>query len=172
MNLPLHQVYLLLGSNIQPEENLVRGMDLLRQKVKIVRSSSVWESPPVGSVGPDFLNLAVLISTPLEAVELKEKILRPLESELGRLRSVDKNAPRTIDLDIILYDDRLIDPNLFNYAHRAVPMAELLPELLSPQGSTLAEIASTLAKTTSIRLKPGVLAGIYGNNGSENAPVS
>jgi 2-amino-4-hydroxy-6-hydroxymethyldihydropteridine diphosphokinase len=152
-----HQVCLLLGSNIQPEKNLALGMDLLRQKVKIIRSSSVWESPSVGSSGPDFLNVAVMVITQLEAVELKENVLRPLEGQLGRVRSEDKNSPRPIDVDIILFDRRLVDPNLFLYAHRAVPVAELLPDFPSPQGRTLAEIASELAKNTPIRLKPKIL---------------
>ena len=156
MTQPEHQACLLLGSNIQPEKNLALGMDLLRQKVKVVRSSSVWESPSVGSLGPDFLNIAVMVITPLEAVELKEKVLRPLEGQLGRVRSQDKNAPRTIDLDIILFDGQLEDPGLFLYAHRAVPVAELLPEFPSPRGRKLADIASELAKKTPIRLKPKV----------------
>jgi 2-amino-4-hydroxy-6-hydroxymethyldihydropteridine diphosphokinase len=159
MSSPRHQVCLLLGSNIQPEKSLARGIELLRQKVMIVRSSSVWESPPVGSTGPDFLNLALLVSTSLEAGELKEKVLRPLEAQLGRVRSSDKNSPRTIDLDIILFDDLLVDPNLFLYAHRAVPVAEILPAYRSSQGLTLAEVASELARTTPIRLKPDVLVG-------------
>ncbi len=159
MSSPRHQVCLLLGSNIQPEKNLARGIELLRQKVMVVRSSSVWESPSVGSTGPDFLNMALLVTTSLEAGELKEKVLRPLEAQLGRFRSADKNAPRTIDLDIILFDDRLVDPDLFLYAHRAVPVAEILPGYHSSQGLTLAEVASELARTTPIRLKPDVLAG-------------
>ena len=157
MTQPEHQVCLLLGSNIQPEKNLALGMDLLRQKVKIIRSSSVWESPSVGSSGPDFLNVAVMVITQMEVVELKENVLRPLEGQLGRVRSQDKNAPRPIDVDIILFDRRLVDPNLFLYAHRAVPVADLLPDFPSPQGRTLAEIASELAKNTPIRLKPKIL---------------
>jgi 2-amino-4-hydroxy-6-hydroxymethyldihydropteridine diphosphokinase len=160
MTQPEHQVCLLLGSNIQPVKNLARGIDLLRQKIKIVRLSSVWESPPAGTSGPDYLNLAVIAITPLEAGELKEEILRPLENQLGRVRTADKNAPRPIDLDIILFNDQLVDPDLFLYAHRAVPVAEILPEFISPQGLPLAEIASELAKNTPIHLKPGVLIGI------------
>jgi 2-amino-4-hydroxy-6-hydroxymethyldihydropteridine diphosphokinase len=154
-----HQVCLLLGSNIQPEKSLAQAIRLLRQKVNILRSSSVWESAPVGTTGPDFLNLALLVTTSLDAGELKEKVLRPLEAQLGRLRSTDKNAPRTIDLDIILFDDLLVDPNLFLYAHRAVPVAEILPDYRSSQGVTLGEVASELARTTPIRLKPDVLVG-------------
>ena len=152
-----HLVCLLLGSNIRPEKNLTLGVDLLREKVRIVRISSVWETPSVGSPGPDYLNLALLVATSLEASDLKEKVLRPLEAQLGRVRSADKNAPRPIDLDIILYDDQQLDPNLWLYAHRAVPVAEILPEYRSSQGVVLREAASELAEKTPIRLKPGVL---------------
>ena len=151
-----HQACLLMGSNIQPGKNLALGVDLLRQKVAILQLSSVWETASVGSGGPDFLNLAVLIRTSLDAEELKDKILRPLEAQLGRVREADKNAPRTIDLDIILFDGQLLDPNLFRYAHRAIPVAELLPDYRSDQGESLAEAASRLAKKTSILLKPDV----------------
>jgi 2-amino-4-hydroxy-6-hydroxymethyldihydropteridine diphosphokinase len=157
MNAQEHQACLLLGSNIQPEQNLALGVDLLRKKVKIIRISSVWETPSVGSAGPDFLNLALLITTPLEAGDLKMKVLRPLEAQLGRLRSADNNAPRPIDLDIILFDDQLLDPNLWHYAHRAVPVSEILPGYRSSTGEILSEVASRLAETTQIRLKLDVL---------------
>ena len=152
-----HQACLLLGSNIQPEKNLTLGLDLLRNMVTISRISSVWETPSVGSSGPDFLNLAVLITTPLKASELKAQVLRPLEKQLGRMRSANKNAPRTFDADIILFDDRLLDQNLWRYAHRAVPVAEILPGYLSNQGDTLQNVAAELAKTALIRLRPDVL---------------
>ena len=152
-----HQACLLLGSNIQPEKNLTLGLDLLRKMVTISRLSSVWETPSVGSSGPDFLNLAVLITTPLKASELKAQVLRPLEKQLGRVRRANKNAPRTFDADIILFDDRLLDQSLWRYAHRAVPVAEVLPDYPSSQGDTLKDVASELAKTALIHLRPDVL---------------
>jgi 2-amino-4-hydroxy-6-hydroxymethyldihydropteridine diphosphokinase len=152
-----HQACLLLGSNIHPEKNLVQGLELLGKEVKIMRFSSAWETPAVGSAGPDFLNAAVLITTLMEAGELKEKVLRPLEAKLGRVRSADKNAPRPIDFDIILFDGQLLDPSLWHYAHRAVPVAEILPGYRSERGELLSEAASDLAKITPIHLKPGVL---------------
>ena len=152
-----HQACLLLGSNIQPEKNLTSGLNLLRNMVTISRLSSVWETPSVGSSGPDFLNLAVLITTPLKASELKAQVLRPLEKQLGRVRRPNKNAPRTLDVDIILFDGRLFDPNLWSYAHRAVPVAEILPDYPSSRGDTLKDVAADLAKTTHIHLKPDVL---------------
>jgi 2-amino-4-hydroxy-6-hydroxymethyldihydropteridine diphosphokinase len=151
-----HQGCLLMGSNIQPGKNLALGVDLLKQKLTILQLSSVWETASVGSGGPDFLNLAVLIGTALEAQELKDNVLRPLEAQLGRVRSEDKNAPRTIDLDIILFDGRLLDPDLFRYAHRAIPVSELMPDYRSDQGESLAEAATRLAKETFIRLRPDV----------------
>ncbi len=155
-----HQACLLLGSNIEPEKNLPRGVELLQQKVAVTRSSSVWQTAPVGFEGPDFLNLALLVSTFHNASELKERILRPLEARMGRVRTADKNAPRPIDFDIIIFDGQLLDPNLFLYAHRAVPVAEILPGYRSVQGLTLAEVASELSKTALIHLKSDVFIGI------------
>ena len=157
MTAPEHQACLLLGSNIQPEKNLTLGLNLLRNMVTISRHSSVWETPSVGSSGPDFLNLAVLITTPLNTSELKELVLRPLEIQIGRVHSANKNAPRTFDIDIILFDGQLLDPNLWHYAHRAVPVAEIMPDYLSSRGDTLKDAASELAKTTLIHLRQDVL---------------
>ena len=152
-----HQVCLLLGSNIQPEKNLTLGLDLLRNKVTIFQTSSVWETPSAGSPGPDFLNLAVLINTSLNASELRAQVLRPLELQLGRVRSTNKDAPRTFDIDIILFDGQLLDQNLWRYAHRAVPVAEILPDYRSSRGDILKDVASELAKTSTIHLRQDVL---------------
>ncbi|MBN1451070.1 MAG: 2-amino-4-hydroxy-6-hydroxymethyldihydropteridine diphosphokinase [Anaerolineales bacterium] len=151
-----HQACLLVGSNVQPEKNLVLGIELLRRRVKIVRVSSVWETPAVGSSGPDFLNAAVLVDTPMDADELKNRVLGPLEAQLGRVRSEDKNAPRPIDIDIIIYDKRLLDPTLWQHAYRAVPVAEVLPDYRSNEGKLLSEVASQLAEKTPVRLRSEV----------------
>ena len=111
----------------------------------------------MGSSGPDFLNLAALITTSLKASELKAQVFRPLEKQLGRVRSANKNAPRTFDIDIILFDGQLLDPNLWVYAHRAVPVAEILPDYQSDQGKLLKEVAYELAEMNPIRLKLDVL---------------
>lgn len=155
-----HVICLLLGSNIQPEKNLVLGVNLLRNHVKIVRFSSVWETTSVGAMGPDFLNLALLAVTTLEAVAFKEQVIRPLEKRLGRVRGADKNAPRTMDIDIILFEGHILDPNLWCFAHRAVPVAEILPGVRSAQGELLKDIASRLAETTEVRLRPDVLLSV------------
>lgn len=152
-----HQACLLLGSNIQPETNLPHAIDLLQNRLTILRISSVWETSPVGSVGPNFLNAALLAQTPLDQNTLKIYILTPLETQLGRLRSADKNAARPIDLDIILFDRLILDPTLWHFAHRAVPVAEIQPDIRSKAGETLKVAAAKFMSDGSIRLRPDVV---------------
>jgi 2-amino-4-hydroxy-6-hydroxymethyldihydropteridine diphosphokinase len=152
-----HQVCLLLGSNIQPECNLPLAVDHLQNQLTILRISSVWETSPVGSAGPNFLNAALLAQTPLGQNTLKLKILTPLETKMGRLRSADKNAMRPIDLDIILFDRLQLDPTLWHFAHRAVPVAEIQPDIRSEAGETLKEAAAKFMSKSFIRLRPDVI---------------
>jgi 2-amino-4-hydroxy-6-hydroxymethyldihydropteridine diphosphokinase len=153
---PRHEACLLVGSNIQPETNLARGLDLLRQKVEILRLSSVWQSASVGAPGPDFLNLALLVVSPLPLDKLKLEILRPIEARLGRLHGLDKNAPRPLDLDIVIFDGRLVDLELYQYAYRAVPVSEVMPSFIDA-GRSLEKVAAELVKTMPLRLKPDLL---------------
>ena len=152
-----HQVCLLLGSNIQPERNLPLAIHKLQDQLTILRISSVWETPPVGSAGPCFLNAALLAQTPQDQKTLKIQILTPLEAKMGRVRSVDKNAPRPIDLDIILFDEMIIDTTIWLFAHRAVPVAEIQPDIRSEAGETLKEAAARFMSEGSIRLRPEVV---------------
>jgi len=133
-----------MGSNIQPERNLPLAVKQLGRYLTILQASSVWESPAVGTRGPNFLNAALLCQTPLGAQALKWQVLRPLEARLGRVRNQDKNAPRPIDFDIISVDGQVIEPGLWQYSFRAVPVAELLPDLSLETGESLAETARKL----------------------------
>ena len=146
------QACLLLGSNVNPEKNLPEALRLLQGRMVLKKSSSVWKSPAVGSSGPDFLNAALLMETGFSANQLKEEIIRPLEAELGRVRTEDKNAPRTIDIDLIIYDRQLIDISLWQMAHIAVPVAELLPDFRSESGARLEDVAYRLKDNAAIRL--------------------
>jgi 2-amino-4-hydroxy-6-hydroxymethyldihydropteridine diphosphokinase len=111
--------------------------------VPINAVSGVWQTRSVGSPGPDFLNAAALITTQSSAEDLRSNILRPIENLLGRIRTNDPNSPRTIDLDILIYDEQLLDDDLWNYAHMAVPVAEILPAFIDPisgkNANTIAE---------------------------------
>jgi 2-amino-4-hydroxy-6-hydroxymethyldihydropteridine diphosphokinase len=146
-----HRACLLLGSNLQPEENLRKAVNLLRQNFRVEQGSGVWESVAVGSDGPNFLNAAVVIRTSLKPQQLKDGYLRPLEARLGRVRTMDKNAPRTIDIDIVAWDADIVDANVWKYAHAAVPVAELLPCYQSElTGEYLEQRAAYLSRSTYI----------------------
>lgn len=78
----------------------------------------------------------MLVETDIPPRELHDKVLRGIEASLGRVRTSDPNAPRTIDLDLILYEGKtssdpglpLPSPDLFRYAHVAIPVADIVPE--------------------------------------------
>jgi 2-amino-4-hydroxy-6-hydroxymethyldihydropteridine diphosphokinase len=151
----IHRVIIGLGSNISPSENLKSSIYLLGRLVPINAVSGVWQTSAIGSPGPDFLNAAALITTQLSAEELRKNILRPIENLLGRIRTKDPNAPRTIDLDILIYDDLLLDDELWNYAHMAVPVAEILPAYIDPNsGANAVVIAETLRESVDISRFP------------------
>jgi len=142
-----HQVCVLLGSNILPELNLPQAIVELGQQMVVTSISSVWQTEAVGSSGPDFLNVAILGFTRQHPTRLKTEVLRPLEAKMGRIRTGDKNAARTIDLDIVVFDQHPMDRDLWKYAYVAVPVAELLPELTHPiTGVRLRQAAEHLAE--------------------------
>jgi 2-amino-4-hydroxy-6-hydroxymethyldihydropteridine diphosphokinase len=159
-----HQACLLLGSNIEPEQNIPHAVLMLQQKMTILQVSFIWESASVDCCYPDFLNMAVLVSTSLDALQLKEQILRPLEAQMGRVRTEDKNASRPIDLDIILFDGALLDPALWKQAHQAVPVAELFPDLRSETGESLRGVANRLAQSTPIQVRKDISISLPGRS--------
>lgn len=156
MGVSVNRVFLSLGSNIDKERNLPAAVALLRQWTTVLAVSSAYETPPKGlTTQPSFLNAAVLIETPLNAEQIKEALIERVEQALGRERTADKNAPRTIDLDISLFNDEVFDylpsdgrsrhvpdPDLLIYAHAIVPLAELAPDERHPEtNELLAELA-------------------------------
>lgn len=147
----VYTAYLGLGANIDPEMNLKQAVPLLRKYVRIEAVSRVWETPPFGSHGPNFLNAAARIQTPLSAPLLKTLVLRRIEVQLGRVRTANKNAARTIDLDILVYEGRVLDPKVWTQVFLAVPLAELIPDLADPDsGQTLSEISARLQMETQV----------------------
>src|SRR4029453_2833784 len=98
-----------LGSNLGDRVgNLLESIRLLRRRAEVLRISSLHETLPVGGPPnqPNFLNGAALVSTDLPPHELRE-VLRDIEGQLGRVRS-DRWGPRTIDLDLLLYNQQVI----------------------------------------------------------------
>ena len=158
VGIPDHRVYLGVGSNIHPQENLPKAINLLRKEVIIDKISSVYQTQAVGSKGPDFLNAAVLIRTKLTCEQLKKTVIRDIEDTLGRIRTEDKNAPRTIDIDILIEDDELYDEDIWEQSHLAIPLAELYPDYMHPiTKEPLYQVAKYLSKTNPIKKQTNII---------------
>ncbi|HPC96509.1 MAG TPA: 2-amino-4-hydroxy-6-hydroxymethyldihydropteridine diphosphokinase [Sedimentisphaerales bacterium] len=100
--------FISVGSNIEPERNIVAALGLLRDRTRVAGSSTFYRTAPVGR--PDqmpFINGVWRIDTVLSPVLVRDELLRPIEGKLGRRRCADKFAPRTIDLDLVLYNDHV-----------------------------------------------------------------
>jgi len=143
-----HQVYLGIGSNIQPERNLKLSIHRLRDIAVVKRVSSVYETESYGAPGPNFLNAAVLMITS-SPIPILKSFLYQIEILHGRIRKENKNAPRTIDLDILLVDNRVVDTNIWSRAFAAVPLSEIYPNFIDPlTNKKLKEESSVLSKNT------------------------
>jgi 2-amino-4-hydroxy-6-hydroxymethyldihydropteridine diphosphokinase len=144
------RVYLLLGSNVEPEKNLPAAVERLREH-GLVAVSAAYETAPVGTDHPaPFLNAAAVIETALPPDAVKREVCGGIERALGRVRDPeDKFAPRTIDVDIGLWGDAAAgvapDPDILSYAHAARPLADVAAELRHPlDGRRLGAIADGL----------------------------
>jgi 2-amino-4-hydroxy-6-hydroxymethyldihydropteridine diphosphokinase len=159
----LHKFYLNLGSNINPEINLVKAIHLLAEYAEIRKISQAWESKSVGALGPNFLNACALFLSALTEVELKEQVIRPIETRLGRKRNKDKFIPRLIDIDIILFDDQPYSDKFGEEAFVIVPLAEIYPEYQNPKtGERISETAIRLLKKVRMKARPEVLRQLSG----------
>ena len=143
------KVLVSLGSNIDPEHNIPEALRALirHHRIDVLDISRVYETEPDGaSAGqPAFHNAAVLVETTLPPAELKAE-LRAIEAKLGRERTEDRFAPRTIDLDISFYGDAMPDPEFRSKLHVARPLADVAPKWIDPEtGLSTYAIAERLA---------------------------
>ena len=153
MSLKLVAAYLCLGSNMgNRQDNLDRALALSSQRLQVKRISSIYETEPVGNIEqPHFLNLVCQIYTSLAPNELLT-LAKGIEIKMGRTPAI-RNAPRPIDIDILLYGDQVIDtpeliiphPRLPERAFVLIPLAELAPDLIHPvSGKTTRELLGGL----------------------------
>ena len=144
------RVYLSLGSNCEPMRYLRGALDALRERFGRIDISPVYQSRAVGFDGADFVNLAVGIDTELSPDALNDW-LHALEDRHGRRRDVPRYSDRTLDIDIVLYDDLVlqgeghldIPRKELQHAFVLRPIADIAPALRHPvNGRTMAELWS------------------------------
>ena len=140
MSSGLVTVYLGLGSNMgNRQENLDKALDMLSQRIRIGKRSSVYDTEPLGNVNqPRFLNMVIQAYTTLSPESLLV-LAKAIESKMGRsfLRS---NMPRPMDIDILFYGNQVVNtpeltiphPRLAERAFVLIPMAEIAPGLVHP----------------------------------------
>ena len=128
-----------LGSNVNAEANIRAGINELKDTFENVSLSPAYASTAVGFEGNDFINLVARVETGMHPVELR-LYLRDLEDRYGRKRNVPKFSDRSLDIDILLYDDLVLRSpvleiprvEIMKFAHVLKPLADLEPDLIHP----------------------------------------
>lgn len=132
--------YLSLGSNIEPEKNIMAALALLAARVRITGISTFYLTRPVDRPEqPRFINGVVRVATASDPAGLN-RMLKRIETDLGRRRTADKSAPRTIDIDILIFDREvrsgqgltIPDPAIPDRPFLALPLCELDHGLVVP----------------------------------------
>jgi len=142
------EVFVSIGSNVDPERHVRLAVFELERNFGPLKLSRVYRNKPIGFDGEDFLNLVAQFSTVRAPSEVIDTI-HTIESAGGRTRRTEKFGPRTLDIDLLLYDDRVIDEpglklprgEITRYAFILRPLAELAGERRDPlSGKTYAEL--------------------------------
>ncbi len=128
-----------LGSNVNAERHIRAAIDALSAQFEAIELSPAYSSTAVGFDGDDFINLVARVDTDMSPLELRQ-YLRDLEDRYGRKRDVPKFSDRSLDIDILLYDDLvLLSPlleipraEIVRFAHVLKPLADLDPDLIHP----------------------------------------
>lgn len=148
-------IYISLGSNIDPEANLPGAIKALRSRLHNNRISPVYRSPPVAMQGADFYN-AVISGSTHEPVSKVIDWLLATEIAFGRVKTANKFTSRTLDLDLLLYGNTIFDsvdgghtrlphPDIIDQAYVLQPLADIASELIHPQcKSTIGSLLSQL----------------------------
>ncbi|WP_233078483.1 2-amino-4-hydroxy-6-hydroxymethyldihydropteridine diphosphokinase [Rheinheimera soli] len=156
-------VYIGLGANLnQPVQQLERAVLALQnmKETELVQVSGFYGSKPMGPQDqPDYVNAVALLSTRLSAEDMLTQ-LQQIELEQGRQRKDERWGPRTLDLDILLFGDELIQTERLTVPHYGMkvrefvlyPLAELNLSLVLPDGTLLTELLATVPRNGLSRL--------------------
>jgi len=136
----LANVVVSIGSNVDRENNIRSCLDQLSLRFNNIQTSAVYENKAVGFDGDNFYNLVAAFETDLDVNEMIP-IFRAIESEHGRVRGGEKFSSRTLDVDLLLYDDLVLKDQgidvprdeIIRYAFVLRPLAEMIPDMMHPQ---------------------------------------
>ncbi|MBI3026752.1 2-amino-4-hydroxy-6-hydroxymethyldihydropteridine diphosphokinase [Candidatus Woesearchaeota archaeon] len=151
-----------VGSNLGNKlENIRKAMSLIKERCKILKISHLYKTEPVGFKSQQwFLNCAAKAQTSLKPKELLEFLLS-IEKKLGRVRTI-RYGPRTIDLDILFYDDMIIrednlvvpHPRLHERLFVLVPLKDICPDFIHPAlNKTISELCSSASNSKVSKLQ-------------------
>jgi len=147
--------YIAVGSNLSDPVNQARqAIETLKQlpKSRFIAASSLYSSTPMGPQNqPDYINAVVAVETELEPLDLLN-CTQNIEQEQGRVRKDERWGPRTLDLDIILYGNEVMDSERLTIPHYGMkvrefvlyPLAEIAPTLQLPDGTKLEELLKSV----------------------------
>ncbi|MFZ2235123.1 MAG: 2-amino-4-hydroxy-6-hydroxymethyldihydropteridine diphosphokinase [Dokdonella sp.] len=135
----MERVYLSIGSNLQPEQHIAAALAELREHFANVEMSPSYRSKAVGFDGPDFINAAIALNTDWEPDRLNSW-LHALEDRHDRRRDQPRYSSRTLDIDIVLFGDRVltgagnlqVPRNELQHAFVLRPLLDLAPDLCNP----------------------------------------
>jgi GTP cyclohydrolase IV len=127
----VHEVYAGIGSNLGDRQaNILAALQRLRARCEVTAVSAFYASPPAGgATGPDYLNVAVAVRTPLDRGGF-EAFARAIEAAVGRSTSSIRLAPRPIDIDVLAIDGQVVRDGLEDRHYDAAPLAEIAPDLV------------------------------------------
>lgn len=132
------QIYISLGSNINPQHNVKAGIEALKKAINVTAISTIYESKSIGFLGNNFLNLVIKAQTLLSVNDLII-LFKTIEIANGRAINAKKFSSRTLDIDLLLYDDLIIAlptklprPEIATNAFVLLPLAEIAPDKIHP----------------------------------------
>ena len=158
------EVYIALGSNMDsPHSQLDSALEALAQhpRIDLIATSSRYQTPPIGPQQPDFINAAAQLNTDLSPLDLLDA-LQTIEHQQNRVRSIHW-GPRTLDLDILLYNNLVIESERLTIPHPRmrergfvlVPLADLDAQLALPSGETVAQLLANCSQQGIVKTTNG-----------------
>ena len=124
----MNQVIIGVGSNIEPDKNICLAREIIKENFYWLSETTPVKTKAIGDdKAPDYLNCCYFIETKLQRSELKKKLIA-IENQLGRIRNTKITQTRSIDLDIVVWNEKVVDKDFYNRDFLRNAVLELLPE--------------------------------------------